>query len=294
MACFAPLDAWQTDSGAIIFVERGAILRKLTLPCGQCIGCRLERSRQWAIRCVHESQLHDSSSFVTLTYSVEFVPPDGSLDYRHFQLFMKRLRKHFGTRVRFYMCGEYGDDFGRPHFHACLFGCFFSDRVLFKELDSGSKIYTSKSLESLWPYGFSSVGDVTFESAAYVARYCTKKITGPGAADHYQRFDKFTGEVYTIVPEFNHMSLKPGIGFDWLRLYHPEVLANKGCVVGGSVMCIPKYYKKYLEGVDDYVDIVTDSYAKACLNSDDTTPARLAVRERVAHSRLSFKKRSLI
>ena len=122
MPCFSPLEAIQTVDRQIRFFARGSVgksraaadnvLRELSPPCGQCIGCRLERSRQWAIRCVHESQLHENSVFVTLTYSDEFCPI--SLEYAHFQNFMKRLRKKFGP-TRMYMCGEYGERTFRPH-----------------------------------------------------------------------------------------------------------------------------------------------------------------------------------
>ena len=124
MPCYHPWLAYQCLDGSVVSVERkgkGAVVRTLTLPCGQCVGCRLERSRQWAIRCMHEAQLHERNSFVTLTYKGDV--PDEGLRYRDFQLFMKRLRKYAsGQQIRFYMCGEYGDEKGRPHFHACLFG----------------------------------------------------------------------------------------------------------------------------------------------------------------------------
>ena len=132
MACYKPLRAWQCANGDVVFAELGRfdITRQLDLPCGQCVGCRLERSRQWAMRCLHEAKMHDRNCFVTLTYNNDNVPADRSLNYRDFQLFMKRLRFHFrGVPIRFYMCGEYGEDFGRPHFHACLFGLDFPDKT---------------------------------------------------------------------------------------------------------------------------------------------------------------------
>ena len=98
-----PISAYQLVTGEIRFAARSGqdLARELSLPCGQCVGCRLERSRQWAVRCVHESQMHDFSSFVTLTYNDDNCPV--SLDYGHYQLFMKRLRKKFG-KARFYNC----------------------------------------------------------------------------------------------------------------------------------------------------------------------------------------------
>jgi len=292
VACFKPLTAWQLDDGSVVFVERGAVKRQLELPCGQCIGCRLERSRQWAVRCLHESQLHEHSCFVTLTYSDEHLRP--SLHYPDFQKFMKRLRKKFG-KVRFYMCGEYGEQFSRPHFHACLFGVYFDDRVVWKRLESGSILYRSAALEALWPFGFSSVGDVTFESAAYVARYVMKKVTGDRADVHYNRVDVVTGEEVQLVPEFNRMSLKPGIGADWFRKFSPEVLVRDGVVVNGRVSKVPRYYDNMLQSMDGFRfdEVKFERFKKALTVLEDTTPERLADRELVTKARLSFKKRKL-
>lgn len=288
VACFKPLQAWQLETGEVVFVERGSVLRALTLPCGQCIGCRLERSRQWAVRCVHESQMHAYNSFVTLTYREEELG-NPSLVYRDFQLFAKRLRRKMGP-FRFYMCGEYGEQYRRPHFHACLFGVFFADRVLFRRLPSGFDVYTSSVLESLWPHGFSSIGDVTFESAAYVARYIVKKVTGSRALDHYVSPD---GEV--LCPEFTRMSLKPGIGSTWFEKYSKEVYPRDYVVVRGMKCKPPRYYDELMREakpvVMDFVDL--DRYVKAGNVSEDTTPERLRVREQVAEARLRLKQRNL-
>ena len=135
MTCYHPLECWRVDGQSkLAFVKpREALIReKLEVPCGQCIGCRLERSRQWAVRCIHEAQLHKDNCFITLTYNDEHLPSPPSLSVRDFQLFMKRLRKRFGKGIRFFHCGEYGEKYGRPHYHACLFGFDFPDRVQFK------------------------------------------------------------------------------------------------------------------------------------------------------------------
>lgn len=294
MACFSPLLAWQLDGGEIVFVERGKIKRELQLPCGQCVGCRLERSRQWAIRCMHESQMHEHSIFVTLTYNDEEVPDDYSLNHRHFQLFCKRLRKVNGP-FRFYMCGEYGDEFARPHYHACLFGCWFDDRKFFRTGESGSHLYTSEKLSRLWPYGFSSIGDVTFESAAYVARYVLKKITGQAASKHYECVNGETGEIFSRVPEYTRMSLKPGIGYTWYQKYKKEVYPLDRVVVRGMEMKPPKYYDNLLKLDSNFLsdDVEYARYVKAMRVATENTPERLAVRETVTKSRLTFKKRSL-
>lgn len=316
MACFHPLKAWQKDDGEIVFkADAGGFVegmrgrptsphRELTLPCGQCIGCRLERSRQWAMRCMHEASLYDVSSFVTLTYSDENLPMHGDLVYWHFQDFMKRLRWKYGP-VRFYMCGEYGSEKGRPHFHALLFGLDFSDKVLWRRLASGSCIYTSKSLEALWPVGFCSIGDVTFESAAYVARYCMKKVVDPysdtgfyhGVTGGPSRVDEATGEVVFLCPEFNRMSLKPGIGAEWFRRYRADMHDNDYVVINGTKCKPPRYYDKLYMNVEwdgeAVLSYLRDRKAIALELSSDARPERLEVRERVTLARLAFKTRSL-
>jgi len=276
-----------------VFSERGKVRRKLDLPCSQCVGCRLERSRQWAMRCMHESQLHESSVFVTLTYDDKHLCP--SLNYRDFQLFMKRLRKKF-SKARFYMCGEYGEKYKRPHFHACLFGVGFSDAVPWSKSPSGELLYRSPTLEALWPHGFSSFGSVTFESAAYVARYVMKKVTGQLASAHYSSLDPITGELISLTPEFNRMSLKPGIGAEWFRRYKSDVYNFDYVVVNGVKSKPPRYYDKLLSGTDPdtFEALELSRYLKVTPEVvADGSSARLAVREQVTRARLGFKFRSL-
>lgn len=300
MACFSPLLAWQTESGEIVFAERGNIRRELNLPCGQCIGCRLERSRQWAVRCVHESQMWPHSVFITLTYDDDHVPHDFGLNYKDYQLFMRRLRKYMRKeklgRPRFYMCGEYGEQYGRPHFHAALFNVFFPDREVYRVLESGSTLYTSKTLQSLWPFGFSSIGDVTFESAAYIARYVMKKVTGSRAESHYEAVDGATGEIYQRKPEFTRMSLKPGIGQKWFEKYLKDMYPRDYVVMRGQKMKIPKYYDRLLKerGETFETDAMFDArIIKFRKNLEDCTVERLAVRETVAKARSNLLKRKL-
>lgn len=216
MPCYKPVTAYRLSSGEISFSDRGRG-DALDLPCGRCVGCRLERSRQWATRIMFESQFHAGSSFITLTYSPENLPFPPSLDYSHFQKFMYRLRNWRRQEglppVRFYMCGEYGEDHSRPHFHAAIFGeDFVFDRVLWSRGSKGHPLYRSPRLEALWPFGFSSVGELNFDTAAYMARYIMKKVTGDLAEQHYRFVDVDTGEIYQRTPEFCHMSLKPRCG----------------------------------------------------------------------------------
>lgn len=294
--CYHPLEAWQCADGSIVFSEKKAHGdgRRLDLPCGRCVGCRLERSRQWAARCVHESRSHDRNSFVTLTYSDGHLPPGGSLHYPDFQRFMKRLRKQFGKGVRFYMCGEYGEELDRPHYHVCLFGVDFSDDRKIWSNRNGHKLYRSPTLEVLWPFGHSLIAELNFETAAYTARYVMKKITGQAAEDHYRKVDPDTGEVVDLVPEFNKMSLRPGIGALFLDKYQADIYPHDYVVVNGSKAKPPRYYdKKFAESDPDAFDqIKADRELSAYECRSDNTDARLAAKEAVASARLSLSKRN--
>lgn len=286
MPCYRPLSAWQTDEGRIVFRELPDVRRALQLPCGKCVGCLLERSRQWAVRCMHEASLYDASSFVTLTYDDEHLP-DLGLNYKHFQLFMKRLRRKYG-KARFFMSGEYGDQLGRPHYHALLFGVYFADRVKCSESGSGSALYSSNALSALWPYGHANVGDVTFESAAYIARYVVKKYGSRRSGNGPLRAIDSDGVGYFQNPEFSRMSLKPGIGADWWKLYGEEVLRRGNIVMRGVEMKPPRYYGKLckLPGYD-WVEF------QSKVNPEDCTDERLRVREVVAQAKIEHLKREL-
>lgn len=297
MACYHPLDAFRCLDGSIVFSEqKGDVVKSLTLPCGQCVGCRLERSRQWAMRCMHESQFHDENCFITLTYNDDHLPSDNSLNYLDFQLFMKRLRKRFtGKKIRFYMAGEYGETFGRPHFHACIFGLDFADKVKLRKSPTGFILHRSPILEELWPFGYSSIGSLTFETAAYTARYIMKKVTGYQSFEHYEGFDTYTGEVIMRKPEFNKMSLKPGIAADWFKQFKSDVYPHDYVVVKGKKIKPPKYYDRLFEKENpfEWDEVLYNRHVSASLHSDDQTPERLAVKEEVQLARLSKLKRKL-
>lgn len=277
-----------------MFVERGDVVRALFLPCGQCVGCRLERSRQWAVRIMHEAAMHDVSSFVTLTYDDAHLDARGSLCYRDYQLFMKRMRKKFGS-VRFFVAGEYGALNWRPHFHACLFGFWLSDFKYWRKSDSGFNLYRSATVEMLWPYGSAEIGALTFESAAYCARYCMDKVNGELAADHYRRVDADTGEIYHLVPEFCRMSLRPGIGADWFSRFGRRVMDHDSVISNGHPAKPPRYYDvlhKRLDAVS-MEQVKYQREVRGRLSAADNTDERLAVRLQVAKARLGFKKRSV-
>lgn len=296
MPCYHPLKAFKSAQGVRI-LSSDATLFNLRLPCGQCIGCRLERSRQWALRCVHEASLHEHNSFLTLTYDDEHLPKDGSLNYRHFQLFMKRLRKAFpDSDIRFYMCGEYGETLGRPHYHCILFNHTFTDLKLFYKSSLGHSLFTSEKLDSLWGLGSCKIGAVTFESAAYVARYVMKKITGSQADDFYRKVDIDSGEIFWIVPEFNRMSLKPAIGADWFKKYSSDVFPHDRVVHDGTPMKPPRYYDKLHERVnpDSMSKIKVKRIVDASKFLYDNTPQRLITREKVKEASIKSLKRSFV
>jgi len=307
MACYYPIRGWKCRGGGIAFSPTSPFVyidREVLIPCGQCVGCRLERSRQWAVRCMHEASLHDENMFITLTYDDLHLPSNMSLQKRHFQLFMKRLRKFVGKKVRFFHCGEYGDLNFRPHYHACIFGFRFpvSDLVEINTKD-GVKMY-SLSLLELWPYGYNVVGDVTFDSAAYVARYCIKKVNGAMAKDHYG--DK--------VPEYVTMSRRPGIGHEWIKSFKKDTYPSDTIIVNG-VPCKPPRYYDHISDVDfgqrydiqysgqlkrvrtmpslEMARIKGKRIRKQRLHAADCTPDRLAVREKCAKARLQLKGREL-
>lgn len=315
MPCYRPLQAFQTSGGDIVFNElrRHRTMRALDLACGQCIGCRLERSRQWAVRCVHEAQLHENNSFITLTYGPGHLEAARSLCYRDFQLFMKKLRRSTPEKIRFYMCGEYGEKNKRAHFHALLFGHDFNDKTEIKSAYQGKKLqqshsfalptlqatppplYRSEKLTELWANGRAVIGAVTFESAAYVSRYIAKKMTGDAADRHYTELDLDTGEINTRTPEFSHMSLRPGIGKNWFDKFTTDAYPEGQIVVRGKQATTPKYYDKLFKKLDpaEFSEMQTNREYRKELNRQDNTQERLAVKQKVAAARLTTLKRTL-
>lgn len=304
MPCYSPLDCWRqrgNDVGVskISFSKHDDLATPLTIPCGQCIGCRLEKSRRWAVRIMHETELHEKNCFLTLTYSDDKLPSDGSLHVEDFQLFMKRLRKRSTSPLRFFHCGEYGEENLRPHYHVCLFGDDFSDdRIFNKTTKQGDTLYTSPRLSEVWDLGHSWIGDLTFESAAYVARYCLKKQTG---SDDYRKSKNLLTleeHYYGRKPEYVTMSRRPGIGSDWLNSGRNlfETYRDDSVVMRGKEMMPPPYYDKLLEKVDPvlFKKVKKERVLAQDLNSFETTSRRLLDRGVVKQKTIvSTLKRSL-
>lgn len=292
MACFRPLDAYRLASGEVVFSERGDVVGLLKVPCGRCVGCRVARSRAWSLRCVHEASLFRENCFVTLTYDAEHLPPGGSLRYRDFQLFMKRLRRHFnGREIRFFVCGEYGEGLKRPHYHACLFNVDFPDKRRTSLLGKRSG-WRSELLTRLWGHGHTHLGDLNVRSAGYAARYVLKKVCGRDAEAHYCSVDS-DGVVTALQPEFARMSLRPGIGARWFDRFSGD-LSRDFVVHDGARYSLPRYYDKLI-GRRDAVELEQrqeDRMTRALPFQHEQTPERLRVREIVETARLDTLKRN--
>lgn len=296
MACYNPLTGYrakyENENGKrpIVWKEKlsdgsGSI----HLPCGKCTGCRLEYSRQWALRCHHEAQMHDNNAFITLTYSPEHIPDDYSIHKDELQKFFKRLRKATGKKLRYFACGEYGEKGNRPHYHAIIFGYDFPDKLLHSE-SNGNRLYRSALLERVWKKGFSLIGNVTFESAAYVARYVMKKRKGkPDTVDqygktnaeYYQIVDPETGEMFQQEPEFALMSRRPGIGKAWFDAYKGDTDKDYVTLATGGQYKLPKYYDSLLEKEDPLEMLERKEKRAENINPLDNTFERLRVKETV-------------
>lgn len=294
MACTCPMDAWKHPDGRIKFSPLNGAWqdRHIKVPCGQCIGCRLMRSQDWATRLAHEAQMHERTSFVTLTYSDDFLPDDFSVSVRELQLFMKRVRRRCGE-VRFFACGEYGSAVGRPHYHLLLFGVDFAgDRKLWRVAPSGSPLYRSELLEKLWPFGHSEIGQVTAQSGGYVAKYVLKKVRGKDAPKHYERLHPITGVVCNVRPEFLIMSTRPGIGQAWFDKYHKDCFPSDFLVVDGRKVPVPKYYTKQLAEKEAFAVKIARK-ERAAKHASNNTERRLIVRHEVGQLKAARHTRAL-
>ena len=328
MPCISPLKGWKDPfNGGFVGRRPSGRPEKMEVACGQCLGCRLDYSRMWAMRIVHESSLHEldgGNCFVTLTYRDKkdctlsqlsdgyHIPDDWSLNLDHFQKFMKRLRKAFAPqKVRFFHVGEYGRKckhgidvdrvgcplcfVGRPHYHAALFNCSFPDLLSYTS-DGGVLRYTSPMLESIWKYGFVDVGELNFASAAYGARYILKKVNGGRADDHYMTYD-LNGEVTWIRPEYVTMSRRPGIGREWYDKYRDDIFpADNVPVAGyGIVQKVPRFYEEIFKTEDplslEEIKAIRQKFKEE--HSEDYTPQRLIDRYNVKRAQLKFLKREL-
>lgn len=309
MTCFHPITAFRgalnpkTGLRAIVFnPSNGSMDDCLKIPCGQCLGCRLEKARQWAIRIMHESQEAGTSRFLTLTYNNEHLPKNASLNKRDIVLFMKKLRKYmdkYQINVRFFQCGEYGENLSRPHHHVALFlssangnernlrelcerrfGLFGDEIKLDRRTNPQHVLYTSMTLEKMWGNGFVTIGQLTEDSASYVAKYVTKKMNGAKAPYHYGK----------RMPEYVTMSRRPGIGREWLLKYANDVKAIDGCLSKNFRLKPPRYYDNLYDVIDP--EDLKLRKEKRIANVKELSHLQLKAKEKLLKTRYKEFKRS--
>ena len=270
---------------------------KIKVPCGRCIGCRLDYSRHWAIRAMNEASLYRDNCFVTLTLNDDHLNGDRSLQKGMIQSWLKRFRKRYGEGIRYLLCGEYGEKFQRPHYHILFFNFRFPDlKVHSFNKQTGEIYYRSNQLEELWtdPWspdnsrGYSVVGDVEFQSAAYVSRYVTKKV--------FSKDKKYLEQHYGLrEPEFLLMSRRPGLGTEYFKEYYNDII-NHDCVAVRNKKSIlhlpvPRFYVNMLKDIDPElyksykVDKLQSLYDNLFVDNPDLSTERLLVREELKKSK---------
>lgn len=230
---------------------------KRYVPCGNCVQCISQKSLEWAYRCMEEAKQHKDNCFITLTYNDMFLPSGGTLVRKDLTDFIKRLRKYLEpVRIRVFYSGEYGRRGKRPHYHLIVFGWSPKDRFFWQYDKSGSILYRSPTIEKLWradyydpdsfahsrvSMGFSSVGDLTFESAKYCAKYLQKLQPPPEGC----------------LPAFVGQSNRPGLGFASIK---PEILLDGGIFLNGKSIPVPRYFMKKLEEGHDLLQYKDRKY----------------------------------
>ncbi len=318
MPCFKPLKGYKDiSSGGLTFNKTGTA-QTLEVACGQCLGCRVDHSIMWTIRIVHESSMHldnHGNSWLTLTYrdasacteeqykDGHFIPKDYSLRPSHVSKFIRSLRKaNSDHKIRYFYCGEYGTETQRPHYHLCIFNHSFNDLQLFADTE-GLHTYSSPTLEKLWPYGFSTVAELNYQTAAYTAGYIFSKITGERAKDHYLRCDEH-GEAYWLLPEYTRMSTgntknkHQGLGASFYDKFKSDIFpADETPVPGhGIVQLVPRYYTNILKSEDpgtlELVKRLRLTFQRE--HAGDFTPQRLQDKYECAKARQNNLKRNSI
>lgn len=279
MACFKPLLGYKGPDGGIVFVRANSAQGELMqVPCQKCIGCSMAYAKTWALRCTHEAQMHEHNSFITLTYNDKNLPPGNTLEPEHWTLFLKRLRKSIHPiQIRFYMCGEYGSLNGRPHYHALIFGYNFPDKI-FKTKRNDIPVFSSTHLDTVWGNGFTEIGNVSYASAGYVARYVVKKQEA--YLEEIPHLDRETGLLKT--PEYVRMSNRPGIGLTWFEKYTSDCFPADFCIDPNGIQTpVPKYYRDQLKKSDpELAEKLAQARVEIAKNNPNNTHQRLDIRER--------------
>lgn len=282
----------QLPSRFSYYTDTGELVEQTLMPCRKCEYCLQVRSREWAIRCAHEASLHKHNSFVTLTYANQHLPEYGSLSLRDMQLFFKDLRYYFPHfELRYFYSGEYGDEKRtfRPHYHIALFNLEISDKRYWKtEHKNNNHYYTSPKLEEIWGKGRIVIGDLTYESAAYIARYTLKKKFGKQADSRYRRYHIPSGQIVQLKPEYSIPSRRPGIGYGWFEKYWRDLYPSDTCVMNGFVSKPPEYYDKLLAKKDpDMYKRVKDKRKLEVSKIVDTSFRRLQAKQIAMQQRMS-------
>lgn len=293
-----PHQAWQRPGGGRpLFRAIGPGDRFMELPCGRCIGCFMAKGLMWKTRILHESQCWSSSLMVTLQYRDDALPSSLSLEYSHFQLFMKRLRARLageevsadGRRpIRFFVAGEYGGVTHRPHWHAVLFNLKLDDARWWPRRRKGKDLLVGHSelMEDLWSHGYVELAPVNPATASYVAGYVNKKARRRAV----DVVDRSTGEVYERRPEFQKSSNDPGLGSFWYDRFGADLWRVDGAVVDGKARQVPRYYNEKLRKSDPdaYERIRLARVARAHERPEESLQER-AVREEAALLALDWK-----
>lgn len=296
MPCTSPIRAHQPQVGAPLkfykktdpqyWVEP---YNGLAVPCNQCQDCRIRRLSDWGLRMMHHASTHERNCFLTLTYDDAHLPEHGTLYKPHLQQFFKRLRYYHGGRLSYYACGEYGETTQRAHYHVCLFGHDFDDKVAFRKIGE-HQLYLSDQLTKIWGHGNTSVGSLTYESAAYTASYVMKKMLGKGCP-RYVRLDTETGELIPLVQPFAVMSLRPAIASAWLHTYHADIYGHDKDTIrrNGKELKPARYYDK----IYDTINPAHMSKIKQLRvdNHEPLTVQQLRARASITRARMKQKQR---
>ena len=258
MPCFSPLmrggdgkgkfAVWSMNNATEALASKRFNQNMSVIPCRNCIGCRQRKRLDWTLRGVHELQTSGKAAFITLTYDDDHLPADKCISIEVLQKFFKRLRKQLGSavKIRYYACGEYGEQSDRPHYHAIIYGWDFPDREVVGISKAGHQYFSSPLLSKVWKFGYNVVAEVNLSTIAYVAKYTMKKITGDAADEHYSRIDETTGEVYRLTPEFQLASRNPAIGRTFFEKYEADIFPADEVVHEGRAYPVPEYYNKLL------------------------------------------------
>jgi len=260
MPCFWPKTAYYAPGGEdgkrrLTFSRREAyedlIDQAVPLPCGRCDFCLKKRANAWMVRNIHEMASHNQCQFLTLTYAPDKLPAHGSLQMSDHKNFMKRYRKEADSRARrklkFFMCGEYGETTERAHYHYLIFGHMFGDREEVENTPGGNKQWQSQALTKIWGKGRCRIGVANPKSAAYVSGYILKKQFGADGDKTYEvpEPDPETGEIYSRLPPFQCSSKE--LGLRWIEKNYKEIYPSNFVIIAGKKCAPPEFYDKWLE-----------------------------------------------